>query len=951
MFEEGTIRAGMKRELHKILRLNLVKNARKHKELNPTSADVSASLVKRSHKEKTHSLSFRQDSLGISFGHSRGKNSPRLSTSFNTHRDLAPPKINPTAVQTSNTVHAHLAKYSKLPKNYHLKSSSKVTRHKTENTAHTEVSQHSEQNIKMEDGYGQLPSPLIPGLGQRYGIDEVGYDGVRGPETVTSYNDNDRSDISPGQSSRLPSLNRGTSIVLSPLGMKGSSEQFDFANARSLKLQSSGNNLENSGYDIGPSETLDHPKNQNTASKPSAKGDPQDDFPVELPSNLLNDPRFDSQQRPAQYMKEYADRLQYFIHEVFVRDRCLMNCLRTGKKYQPPTEEQKQRMLIDLYYFDEEDHRVPMIYDTSVGTEWNYYKYKLDEKKPKPNKWVEIADKEYGELAPFVDNAVKYTDRVISEFKFDNDNTEGPKHKNLILPSEVDKIESFYNKLNKNYRITEADLDAVIAISARIAFFEKLDKETQISIIKGASFRRANTGDYIFRKGDQGNSMFVILAGSAKVLLTKFNEKKQVNEEHAVTTLTDGKTFGEYTLLNFNTGSSNNSSLGQELFGLKSTLCHKGFEMILEAQRLPFLKDETEEERQRRIFKYVVDNMMPEAKPHTRSASILIQEPTYLLEVPAEVFQSSIVNKIKTEAINKARLLASQIYFANHQSLNFIPIAMMMSKKEFKLGEIILKKGETPSALVIIKEGFCEAVYITKRMRPIVKDILKPSHRPPLRSFIIDGKNGSHSVDIRKIRQKKAAEEAIQVEQLIEQRRKVPEKRLFPFDRVIKDTVHPSFLQQEQSIFPRLIETSNSATTSTAHAANTEEYYDIQTIKRLGPGDSLFTRCLLSNYVSSDGFLLSPQISNIAPAQLTIIASSVHVECYLLPRSLVPQIPEPAKTIMLSELQRVTDCDIGFNREEIDKMEQWDDYKSKLYVEQMIIRQGEKFRRDTFKRF
>lgn len=50
----------------------------------------------------------------------------------------------------------------------------------------------------------------------------------------------------------------------------------------------------------------------------------------------------------------------------------------------------------------------------------------------------------------------------------------------------------------------------------------------------------------------------------------------------------------------------------------------------------------------------------------------------------------------------KVRLLSCLPYFANDPTLGLIPIANLMQKRVFRLGEAIIKRGEIPRSMFLI---------------------------------------------------------------------------------------------------------------------------------------------------------------------------------------------------------------------------------------------------------
>ena len=75
----------------------------------------------------------------------------------------------------------------------------------------------------------------------------------------------------------------------------------------------------------------------------------------------------------------------------------------------------------------------------------------------------------------------------------------------------------------------------------RVPFFKDTDKEFIGEIILQLKTKVFLPGDYIFKKGDVGNSMYFISSGSVNVL--------SADESSIVATLNEGDYFGEIALI------------------------------------------------------------------------------------------------------------------------------------------------------------------------------------------------------------------------------------------------------------------------------------------------------------------------------------------------------------------------------------------------------------------
>ena len=92
------------------------------------------------------------------------------------------------------------------------------------------------------------------------------------------------------------------------------------------------------------------------------------------------------------------------------------------------------------------------------------------------------------------------------------------------------------------------ETDAITTFLKKIPFFKVFnDKELFRLVGKKKVFKNCNKGQYIFKQGDSGSSLFVILFG--RVELVKPGEK---GEESIILELKTGTVFGEVAMLTKN---------------------------------------------------------------------------------------------------------------------------------------------------------------------------------------------------------------------------------------------------------------------------------------------------------------------------------------------------------------------------------------------------------------
>lgn len=685
-------------------------------------------------------------------------------------------------------------------------------------------------------------------------------------------------------------------------------------------------------------------------SKSSQPGDSKDKqvssdppYPIPLPSAVVELQEREMKYKFTEFTAKYKQSLDNFVYEFFVREDGMLKCLRDGVPYLTPQqkqeldaiEENKRLQIQEIARVIFELEELPPMELTKEAERFIQVVMGTQAK----NKLLPLADEEFQTLIPRLLRVEENTLKAMEGQSFKVDMRTGvSRYKNTLLPNELNEIEAFFDREDRIITHDD-DVQLIDQIVSRLEFFRKIDQGARYSLLREATLRKYNPEEFVVQQGEHGNSMFVILFGAANVLINGVHPKTKLPHKFIVASLVDGSSFGEYSLLSFPTPTTFTSTISMDINELKSTLNTKGIKKILEVQRREHHLRRTEDiqeierigtmkmralvdERQKSNFKEVVNSLKPVFVPNTRAASVQVYESAYMLEVSAELFKRAIVDKIREEMIEKIRLLSLQTYFAGHTNLNFVPIAMLMKKVDFKLGQTLIKKGETPSSLYIIKSGSVEVVNIMSRSREVNPKIYKNFIRRPLRSFNFEFQS-SHGVDITtKQRQQEATR--IKKEQQEEDRKANMQgnTRLFVFDPVMGERTKSGF----------------------------RKYYDFFVTKRLMTGDSLFTRCLHSKDISGDGNILIGVNPGIEKAKLSVIAASANVECYELKKNLIVFIPQPAKGILLAEVQKQPDHDVAIDTDTMSNIEFWDEFKEQEYISQMLEKQITK-NVDMYKKF
>lgn len=664
-----------------------------------------------------------------------------------------------------------------------------------------------------------------------------------------------------------------------------------------------------------------------------------ENYPIELASKLHRDPNYNYSSRPAEFLDKYSKTLDNFIYEYLVRDDGMLNSLVTGQPYRTETQKkvhEEMKAMAREAKFSE----TGILFDMRVGVGDGAF---ISQNKPlqnfNPDKYTKMAEEEFQKVYAEIKEVEAVTGKIKNGIHFNVDlRTNMPRYKSNLLPNEVEEIEAFFNDHRFGEEPTDSEIEKIGDIVKNLIFFKKIDKECRHLLLRGAILRKYKPGDFVVQQGEAGNSMFIILSGAANVLINGIHPKTKLPHKFRVACLPDGSSFGEYSLLSFPSPPQGGTTIYNAINDLKSTLNPKGIKKVLEIMKRERELEQTAdklkaeeigkanlkmliEDRKKENYKELVTSMKPPFVPNTRAASIQVYETSLMLEVSANLFKTAIVDNIRKEMIDKIRILSLQIFFSNHAGINFVPIAMLMKKVEYKFGQVIIKSGGTPDSLLIIKSGFVEVVSVMKRSREVNSGIYSHANRVPLRNMNFQYKM-NHAIDINAKKERDNLEQEQQAMLEHKRRANIKSDRLFAFDPV----------NEEDS------------------TSNTRQYYDFFLSKRLCQGDCLFTRCLYSKDIGGDGYLIEGQDAGIEKSKLTVIAASSTVVCYELKKNNIVFIPEPTKSILLRECQKLVDHDIEVTDTAVGCMSHWDDYKEHVYINQLLLRQLSK-KEDAYKKY
>eukprot|EP01017_Pseudomicrothorax_dubius_P017296 TRINITY_DN19565_c0_g1_i1.p1 TRINITY_DN19565_c0_g1~~TRINITY_DN19565_c0_g1_i1.p1 ORF type:complete len:687 (+),score=110.64 TRINITY_DN19565_c0_g1_i1:79-2139(+) len=213
----------------------------------------------------------------------------------------------------------------------------------------------------------------------------------------------------------------------------------------------------------------------------------------------------------------------------------------------------------------------------------------------------------------------------------------------------------------------ELDLNRIDVIVRRLKFFSRYPEFVRRLFIKHATLSVAKAGEIIFKQGDYGNLMYVILKGAVNVRIKKKGADGK-EEERLIATLYDGGHFGELAMMGTAAKAKSNETAGYQ-------------------------------ERTK------------------RAATIEAAEDCHFLMLPRDQFKEILMTQIQAELDSKLKVLLCIPFLENSTPFSLIPLANYLVSKFFKLGQMIIQEGVLPSEMLVVATGRVKVVRVSKEVR------------------------------------------------------------------------------------------------------------------------------------------------------------------------------------------------------------------------------------------
>lgn len=225
--------------------------------------------------------------------------------------------------------------------------------------------------------------------------------------------------------------------------------------------------------------------------------------------------------------------------------------------------------------------------------------------------------------------------------------------------------------LVEEFRKAKRSMEKIDKIGLKLSFLQKFPQVMRESLYRCAEIETFSSGEVVFNEGDSGDSMFVIIKGS--VVISKCLEAVK-KYPIVISSLYDGRQFGDISVL---------STISEET---------------------------------------------------TRKGTCTVTEPSTMFKIPKVEYKNLLFQYLKPELEAKANFLLKVRLFQDIELSSLYSLASNIEIRKLSLGQTILKKGQFPTGLYIVKKGHVEVVtegLIEKKKKPSIYANVKIREKSP----------------------------------------------------------------------------------------------------------------------------------------------------------------------------------------------------------------------------
>jgi CRP-like cAMP-binding protein/tetratricopeptide (TPR) repeat protein len=225
--------------------------------------------------------------------------------------------------------------------------------------------------------------------------------------------------------------------------------------------------------------------------------------------------------------------------------------------------------------------------------------------------------------------------------------------------------------LTEEFLKPEISIEKIDKIAKKLSFLQKFPFIMRESLYYCSKIVKFSPGDVIFNEGDSGDTMYIIIKGSI-VVNKRMSDLR--NYPVIITSLYDGRQFGDVSVL---------SALSDQ---------------------------------------------------DIRKGTCIATEISTMFCIPKNEYKRLLFKFLRPEIEEKANFLAQISLFKYTELSNLYTLASNIQFTSYSLGDPILKKGQMPAGLYIIRKGHVEVVtegYIQKQKKPLIYGNAKIREKSP----------------------------------------------------------------------------------------------------------------------------------------------------------------------------------------------------------------------------
>jgi len=305
-----------------------------------------------------------------------------------------------------------------------------------------------------------------------------------------------------------------------------------------------------------------------------------------------------------------------------------------------------------------------------------------------------------------------------------------------LTQSELTFVRAFFQSKEAE---SFSKLDGMLA---RLRFFSLLPKEARLELYKHANYFKQEAGSYIYREGEIGDSLYIVLKGSVNIKSQRVLEDGQV---HIITvaSLGDGSHFGDVAEMSKEkqTEDEEDDSKRRQVFATKvKTLAevrakNQEYDELERKKELEVkMMNESSRSQLRERFnllenkktEQVQDNAANQTK---RTSSIQCAEPCEVLVLEKDKYQKILSEILNKDITNKLNLINLIPFFKEVEKQSLIPMTTNLRKLKFKLGQRVIREGEIVMNFYILAKGKCTVVKEIVDDRRVGRDHYKTKLR------------------------------------------------------------------------------------------------------------------------------------------------------------------------------------------------------------------------------